>query len=91
MATEAEGDNYLELFDVANKEQVGKVPLASIRFIPRAGERIFLHSSIQGKWVSYRVIEVEYFLGYDLTTGQPTSASAGPRGRITLYVEPHRT
>jgi hypothetical protein len=40
MATDNE--TYLELFDVSKKTQVGKAPLASIRFMPRIGERIFL-------------------------------------------------
>jgi hypothetical protein len=40
MATDNE--SYLELFHVSKKAQVAKVPLASIRFMPRVGERIFL-------------------------------------------------
>ncbi|HEV3108966.1 MAG TPA: hypothetical protein VGY99_00620 [Candidatus Binataceae bacterium] len=88
MATEAQSENYLELVDVAKKEQVGKVPLPNIRFIPRTGERIFFpSSSTPGHWVSYTVVAVEYFIGYDLITGQPGTSATGGAGRITLYVE----
>ena len=38
----ATNETYLELLDVSTKTQVGKAPLASIRFMPRIGERIFL-------------------------------------------------
>ncbi len=86
MATEAQSDNCLELFDVAKKAQVGKVPLALIRFIPRTGERIFFPSSGPGNWVAYTVVAVEYFLGYDLATGQPATPATGGTGRVTLYV-----
>jgi hypothetical protein len=77
MATDNE--TYLELFDVSKKTQVGKAPLASIRFIPRIGERIFIALDEPGHWNSYRVVSVEYFLG-----GQSPSESMD---RVTLYVE----
>jgi hypothetical protein len=84
MATDDE--SYLELFDVSKKAQIAKVPLASIRFIPRIGERIFLPLDGPGDWDSYTVVAVEYFLGFDPSTGQPRSPSAG-MGRVALYVE----
>ena len=89
MATEAQSENYLELVDVAKKEQVGKVPLSNIRFIPRTGERLFFPSSSSepGHWVSYTVVAVEYFIGYDLITGEPATSATGGASRITLYVE----
>ncbi len=77
MATDNE--SYLELFDVSKKTQVGKAPLASIRFMPRVGERIFLPHNQAGHWVSYTVVSIEYFLG------RP-SPSEG-MDRVTLYVE----
>ncbi|MFZ2061929.1 MAG: hypothetical protein WAU82_13015 [Candidatus Binatus sp.] len=77
MATDNE--SYLELFDVSKKKQVGKAPLASIRFIPRIGERIFLPLDRPGHWHSYTVVSVEYFLGN-------RSPSEG-MDRVTLYVE----
>jgi len=86
MATEAQSESYLELFDIAKKEQVGKIPLALIKFIPRIGERIFLPSSGPVNWLSYTVVAVEYFLGHDLATGQPATPDTGGMGRITLYV-----
>jgi hypothetical protein len=88
MATEAHSEPYLELFDVEKKKQVGKVPLDLIRFVPRAGERLFLPSSSSpGKWLAYTVEAVEYFLGYDLSTGQAaTPATGASGGRITIYV-----
>ncbi len=77
MATDNE--SYLELFDVSKKTQVGKAPLASIRFMPRVGERIFLPLDEPGHWNSYTVVSVEYFLG-------ARSPSEGI-DRVTLYVE----
>jgi hypothetical protein len=86
MASEAESDSYLEVFDIGKKAQVGKIPMALIRFIPRTGERIFFPSSGPGSWVAYTVEAVEYFIGYDLATGTPATPSAGGSGRVTLYV-----
>ena len=68
MATDNE--SYLELFHVSKKAQVAKVPLASIRFIPRIGERIFLPLHGPENWDSYTVVAVEYFIGYDPSTSQ---------------------
>jgi len=87
MATEADSESYLELFDVAKKARVAKIPLAEIRFIPRTGERIFFPASGPEKWTAYTVVAVEYFIGYDLTTGQPALPAEGGTGRVTLYVE----
>lgn len=86
MATEADSDNCLEVFDVATKTQVARIPLALIRFIPRTGERIFFPSSGVGNWAAYTVEAVEYFIGYDLATGQPAPPATGGTGRVTLYV-----
>ena len=72
-------ETYLELFDVSKKTQVGKAPLASIRFMPRIGERIFLPLDEPEHWDSYTVVSVEYFLG-----GRSPSESMD---RVTLYVE----
>ena len=77
MATDDQ--TYLELFDVSKKKQVGKAPLASIRFMPRIGERIFLPLDKPGHWDSYTVVSIEYFLG-----GRSPSESMN---RVTLYVE----
>ncbi len=74
-----DNETYLELFDVSKKTQVGKVPLVSIRFMPRIGERIFLPLGEPGHWDSYTVVAVEYFLG-----GRSPSESMD---RVTLYVE----
>ena len=77
MATDNE--TYLELFDVSKKTQVGKAPLASIRFMPRIDERIFLPLDEPGHWDSYTVVAIEYFL-----RGRFPSESMD---RVTLYVE----
>lgn len=87
MATKKEDESYLELYDVAKKEKVAKTPLAEIRFIPRTGERIFISLRGPEDWDSYTVVAVEYFLGYDLSTGEPTRTVSKGFGRITLYVE----
>jgi hypothetical protein len=86
MPTPEEHENYLEMFDVSTTTQVVKAPLTSIRFIPRVGERIFLSHHGPGNWKSYTVVNVEYFLGYDQSTGQAAAASAS-MSRISLYVE----
>lgn len=85
MATD-ETDSYLELFDVAKNAQIGKSPLSQIRFIPRIGERIFLPPQGPGSWIAYTVVSVEYFLGYNPSTGQPAASKEG-MGRVTLYLE----
>ncbi|MGO9607352.1 MAG: hypothetical protein ACLQAT_28825 [Candidatus Binataceae bacterium] len=72
-------ETYLELFDVSKKTQVAKAPLASIRFMPRIGERIFLPLGGPEHWDSYTVVSVEYFLG-----GRSPSQNMD---RVTLYVE----
>jgi hypothetical protein len=87
MATEKENESYLELYDVAKKERVTKAPLKDIRFLPRTGERIFIPVDGAGGWDSYTVVAVEYFLGYDLPTGEPSRSMSSGIGRITLYVE----
>jgi len=75
----ASNKTYLELFDVSKETQVGKAPLASIRFMPRVGERVFLPLDEPKHWNSYTVVAVEYFLG-------GRSPSEG-MDRVTLYVE----
>jgi hypothetical protein len=87
MATKKEDQGYLELYDVAKREKVAKAPLAEIRFIPRTGERIFIALSGPGDWDSYTVVAVEYFVGLDASTGEPSRSVSGGIGRITLYVE----
>jgi len=87
MPMKKDTESYLELYDVAKKEKVAKAPLAEIRFIPRTGERIFIPHSGPGDWDSYPVVAVEYFLGYDPSTGEPSQSVSGGIGRITLYVE----
>jgi len=81
MPTDEENESYLEMFDVSKKVQVAKVPLASIRFIPRVGERIFVPLQKSGDWEPYTVVNVEYFVG------KPNAAVSESAGRITLYVE----
>ena len=87
MGIEMENESYIELYDVAKKEKVAKAPLAEIRFIPRSGERIFI--SVHGKkdWISYTVVAVEYFLGHDESTSEPSRSLSKGIGRVTLYVE----
>lgn len=87
MATELENESYLELYDIAKKETVAKTPLAKVRFIPRVGERIFFALQGSGDWVSYTVLDVHYFLGFDSLTGIPARSSSEGTVRITLYVE----
>jgi hypothetical protein len=87
MPMKKDADSYLELYDVVKKEKVAKAPLAQIRFVPRTGERIFIPHSGPGDWDSYTVVAVEYFLGYDPSTGEPSRSVSRGIGRITLYVE----
>jgi hypothetical protein len=90
MATERKNESYLELYDVDKKESVARTPFAKVRFIPRSGERIFLSLQGPGTWMSYTVLNVEYFLGYDSSTGKPSRSGLKGFGRVTLYVEPSK-
>lgn len=87
MASKKDDESYLELYDVARKEKVAKVALAEIKYIPRTGERIFIPLRRPKDWSSYTVVDVEYFLGYDPSTGEPSRSVSSGIGRITLYVE----
>jgi hypothetical protein len=87
MASKKEDETYIELYDVARKEKVAKAPLAEIKFVPRTGERIFIPLSGPKDWDSYTVVAVEYFLGYNPSTGEPSRTVSKGIGRITLYVE----
>jgi hypothetical protein len=51
----------------------------------RTGERIFISLSGTGDWDSYTVVAVEYFLGYDPSTGKPSRSMSRGIGRITLF------
>lgn len=90
MATENDNEGYLELFDLTKKQVVSKAPLAEIRFMPRAGERIFISVDGPGDWESYTVVTSEYFLGYDRSTNKPAQSLMRGMGRVTLYVEPSK-
>ena len=90
MATEMENESYLEVYDIDKKESVARTPLAKVRFIPRSGERIFIALQGLGNWVSYTVLDVHYFLGYDSSTGKPARSGSEGVGRVTLYVEPSK-
>lgn len=90
MAAEAENESYLELYDIVKKEIVAKTPFAKVRFIPRSGERLFLALQGPGKWASYTVLDVHYFLGYDSLAGKPARSGLEGIGRVTLYVEPSK-
>ena len=90
MASKKDDESFIELYDVVTKEKVAEAPLAQIQFLPRAGERIFIALQGAGDWKSFDVINVEYFLGYDRSTGKPSRSMSAGFGRITLYVEPTR-
>jgi hypothetical protein len=90
MATKMKNESYLELYDVAKEETVAKTPLAKVRFIPRSGERIFIALKGPGTWMSYTVLDVQYFLGYDSITGKPSRSGSEGSSRVTLYVEPSK-
>jgi hypothetical protein len=90
MASKKDDESCLELYDVATKKKVAEAPLAQIKFLPRAGERIFMPLQEAGDWKSFDVISVEYFLGYDRTTGEPARSVSAGVGRITVYVEPSK-
>jgi hypothetical protein len=62
-----------------------------LKFLPRAGERVFFPSADPENWISYTVVAVEYFVGFNPATGQPATPSSSGTGRITLYVEPNKT
>lgn len=88
MASQDNNAGFLELYDLTTKKAVARAPLAEIRFIPRPGERIFLSVGQPGEWHSYTVVNVEYFLGYDESTNEPSGSLLRSMGRVTLYAEP---
>jgi hypothetical protein len=90
MASKKHDKGCLELYDVGTKEKLAEAPLAEIKFLPRAGERIFIALNGAGDWKSLDVISVEYFLGYDRSTAEPSRSVSAGVGRITLYVEPSK-
>ena len=85
MVTDNGHEGFIELYDLTKKTVVSKLPLAHIKFLPRAGERMLISPSGPGDWDSYRVVDVENFLAYDPLTGPKTPSEAG---KIKLYVEP---
>jgi hypothetical protein len=87
MARKNGSDGFIELYDLTKKQAVSRAPLAEIGFIPRPGERIFLPVEVPGNWESYTVVTVEYFLGYDQFTNEPSRSLMRGIGRVTLYVE----
>ena len=88
MAGENDNEGFVELYDLTNKQAVARAPLAEIRFMPRAGERIFISMGGPKDWMSYTVDTVEYFLGYDQSTNEPARSLTRGIGRVTLYVRP---
>jgi len=90
MATENDNEGFLELYDLTKKQAVARAPFEQIRFMPRAGERIFISVGEPGQWESYTVVTVEYFLGYDQSTDEPARSLMRGMGRVTLYVEPSK-
>jgi len=81
-----ENNGFIELYDLTKKAVVSKLPLAHLKFLPRAGERVLISRTGPGDWESYKVVDVEYFLNYDPIKGVPETPSEA--GKITLYVQP---
>jgi hypothetical protein len=75
MASKKKEKSCLELYDVLKKETVAKVALAEIEYVPRTGERVFIPFRRPKDWSSYTVVAVEYFLGYDPSTGDACDPS----------------
>jgi len=90
MAGENDNEGFVELYDLTKKQAVARALLAEIRFMPRAGERIFISVGGPKDWESYTVVRVEYFLGYDQSTNEPAQSLMRGMGRVTLYVEPSK-
>src|SRR5215831_17879855 len=90
MAGENHNEGFVELYDLTKKQAVARALLAEIRFMPRAGERIFISVGGPNNWESYTVVTVEYFLGYDQSTNEPAHSLMRGMGRVTLYVEPSK-
>ena len=42
MAGENDNEGFVELYDLTKKQAVARAPLAETRFMPRAGEPIFI-------------------------------------------------
>jgi len=67
MAVEHKG--FLELYNLANKTVVSKLPLSHLKFLPRVGERVLISPTGLADRESYKVVAIEYFLNYDPTQG----------------------
>jgi len=57
--------------------------------MPRAGEHLHFRARSWRLGFLY-VVTVEYFLGYDQSTGEPSRSLMRGMGRVTLYVEPSK-
>jgi len=80
MAIDDDDVGFLELYDVEQKRPVARRLLREVRFIPRAGERIFIRPEHSKEWDSYTVANIEYFIG----------VSRDDENRITIFVERNR-
>jgi hypothetical protein len=83
-ANKEEEESYLELYDLVREKKVAKTSLAEIKFVLRTGERIIIPLQGPRDWDSHTVVAVEYFLGYDPSTGEPSRSVSKSIGRITL-------
>jgi hypothetical protein len=81
--TTSAGKGTLEIVDVAEERTIATVPIASMRFLPRVGERVFLPSKKLGVWELCDIMMVEYFLDEYVAGSQVESSGVG---KITLYV-----
>jgi hypothetical protein len=73
----------LEIIDVGEERSIATVPMESMRFLPRVGERVFLPAKKLGEWELCDVMMVEYFLDGCIAGSEVESSGVG---KITLYV-----
>jgi hypothetical protein len=78
----------LELVDVANNQTIRKGPIGDLGLLPRAGEVILLPLGGPGSWARYKVLTLEYFMGYPDDATSPESITSYVK--IAIYAERER-
>jgi hypothetical protein len=87
-AVEPQRHGFLELVDVANNQTVRSRPIAGLGHLPRVGESILLPLGGPDSWARYKVVALEYFLGFP---DEPANAdSETSYFKIALYAQRER-
>ena len=75
----------LELIDVASNQTLKKG--TNPEFLPRAGETVLLPLGPES-WARYKVLTLEYFMGYPDEAGEPEAQTS--HFKVAIYAERER-